>query len=178
LVVFSTDHGDNMGAHRLIEKGPFTYEQCYRLPMIAAYPGCLNPGSASDEFVYLQDLYPTFLEVAGLPLPTEPDTQSILDQIRGLGTSTDRHSIYAQFFAQLFTYEQRMIRTRTHKFVYNHSDIGELYDLENDPWEMRNLFDLPEAAAVQDDLKEKMRDHMERIKDPIRRRFDTIRHVY
>ena len=60
-----------------------------------------------------------------------------------------------------------MIRTRTHKFVYNPSDIGELYDLENDPWEMRNLFDLPEAKAIQDDLKAQMREHMVRIKDPI-----------
>ena len=178
VVVFSTDHGDNMGAHRLIEKGPFTYEQCYRLPIIAAYPGCEKPGSASDAFVYLQDLYPTFLEIAGLPQPTEPDTQSILDQIRGISTATGRDSIYAQFFAQLFTYEQRMIRTRTHKFVYNPSDIGELYDLETDPWEMHNLFDLPETQSIQDDLKTKMREHMERIKDPILGRFDTIRHVY
>jgi arylsulfatase A-like enzyme len=178
LVIFGTDHGDNMGAHRLIEKGPFTYEQCYRLPLITAYPGCANPGSLCDEFVYLQDLYPTFLEIAGAPEPTQPDTQSILAQIRGKGTPTNRDSIYAQFFAQLFTYEQRMIRTRTHKFVYNLSDMGELYDLEHDPWEMRNLFDLPEAQAIQDELKEKMMEHMERIQDPARRKFYTIRNVY
>jgi arylsulfatase A-like enzyme len=167
-----------MGAHRLIEKGPFTYEQCYRLPLITAYPGCENPGSVCDEFVYLQDLYPTFLEIAGAPGHTEPDTQSILDQIRGKSTPTHRDSIYAQFFAQLFTYEQRMIRTRTHKFVYNLSDMGELYDLEHDPWEMRNLFDLPETHAIQDELKEKMMEHMERIQDPARRKFNVIRHVY
>ena len=103
VVVFSTDHGDNMGAHRLIEKGPFTYEQCYRLPMIAAYPGCEKPGSASDAFVYLQDLYPTFLEIAGLPQPSEPDTQSILDQIRGKSLSTgQREYLYAIFRATIY----------------------------------------------------------------------------
>jgi arylsulfatase A-like enzyme len=178
LVVFSTDHGDNMGAHRLIEKGPFTYEQCYRLPMIAAHPDCESPGSVCDEFVYLQDLYPTFLEMAGRPLPDEPDTQSILDQVRGRDVPTGRDSVYAQFFAQLFRFEQRMIRTRTHKFVYNHSDIGELYDLVNDPWEMHNLIDLPETRGLQEQLMAQMREHMVRLNDPELRHFDTIRHVY
>ncbi len=89
-----------------------------------------------------------------------------------------RESIYAQFYAQLFPYEQRMVRTRRHKFVYNRSDIGELYDLVNDPWEMRNLFDLPEARAVQEDLKERMRAHMVRLGDPALGHFDGIRQVY
>lgn len=178
IVVFSTDHGDNMGAHRLIEKGPFTYEQCYRLPMIVAHPECEAPGSVSGEFVYLQDLYPTFLDVAGCSAPEEPDTQSILDQVLGRSVPTGRESVYAQFFAQLFTFEQRMVRTRTHKFVYNHSDIGELYDLVNDPWEMHNLIDLQETSALQDELIELMRDHMVRLDDPVLRHFDGIRHVY
>jgi len=178
IVVFSTDHGDNMGAHRLIEKGPFTYEQCYRLPMIVTHPECEAPGSVSDEFVYLQDLYPTFLDVAGRPAPEEPDTQSILDQVLGRSVPTGRESVYAQFFAQLFTFEQRMVRTRTHKFVYNHSDIGELYDLVNDPWEMHNLIDLQETESLQDELIEMMREHMVRLGDPILRHFDSIRDVY
>jgi arylsulfatase A-like enzyme len=177
LVVFSTDHGDNMGAHRLIEKGPFTYEQCYRLPMIAVDPECEAPGSVCDEFVYLQDLYPTFLEVAGRTQPLEPDTLSILDQMKGRGVSTGRASVYAQFFAQLFRFEQRMLRTRTHKLVYNHSDIGELYDLANDPWEMYNLFGLPEFKGLQGDLMAAMREHMLRLGDPILRDFDSVRHV-
>ncbi|MGC9346561.1 MAG: sulfatase-like hydrolase/transferase [Anaerolineae bacterium] len=178
LVIFGTDHGDNMGAHRLIEKGPFTYEQCYRLPLVVAHPGCEAPGSVCDEFIYLQDLYPTFLEMVGRPLPEEPDTQSILDQVKGIDALTGRDSVYAQFFAQLFRFEQRMIRTRTHKFVYNHSDIGELYDLVNDPWEMHNLIDLPETRELQEQLMAQMREHMVRLGDPILRQFDVIRHVY
>jgi arylsulfatase A-like enzyme len=71
-----------------------------------------------------------------------------------------------------------MVRTRTHKFVYNHSDIGELYDLVNDPWEMHNLADLPETAALQQQLMTMMRDHMVRLDDPELRHFDTISSVY
>ena len=178
LVVFTTDHGDMMGAHRLIEKGPFTYEQCYRLPMVAAHPACENPGSVSDEFVYLHDLFPTALEMAGVTPPDVPDSQSILDNILGRAAPTDRDSIYSAFYSQIFPFEQRMMRTRTHKLVFNVSDIGELYHMVNDPWEMRNLIDMPETKAVQRELMESMREHMVRLGDPLLRRFDSIRHVY
>ncbi len=178
LVVFSTDHGDNMGAHRLIEKGPFTYEQCYRLPFIAAHPGCQSPGRVCDEFVYLQDLFPTFLEIAGRPAPDAPDTMSILALLQGQDAATGRDSVYSQFYAQLFPFEQRMLRTRTFKFVFNRVDMGELYDMINDPWEMTNLIDLPETRAVQDELMDRMREQMARLNDPMLRHFDGIRYAY
>ncbi|MFH1084575.1 MAG: sulfatase-like hydrolase/transferase, partial [Chloroflexota bacterium] len=178
LVVFSTDHGDMMGAHRLIEKGPFTYEQCYRLPLIAAHPACAAPGSVCDEFVYLHDLFPTFLEAAGVQPPAVPDSQSILANMLGHATPTRRDSVYCAFTSQIFPFEQRMLRTRTHKFVYNRSDFGELYDMVNDPWELRNLVDLPETRALQQDLMARLRAHMERLDDPLLRPFDMIRDVY
>jgi arylsulfatase A-like enzyme len=180
LVVFTTDHGDMMGAHRLIEKGPFTYEQCYRLPMIAAHPSCEAPGSVCDEFVYLHDLFPTFLDVAGVTPPDVPDTQSILDSVLGRETAAglSRDSIYTAFLSQIFPFEQRMVRTRTHKLVYNRSDFGELYDMVADPWEMRNLIDMPETDAIQQELLGLMRGHMVRLDDPILRWFDMIRPVY
>jgi arylsulfatase A-like enzyme len=178
LVVFSTDHGDNMGAHRLIEKGPFAHEQCYRLPMIAAHPQCGAPGLVCDEFVYLQDLFPTFLELAGCSTPVVPDTRSILELMRGSDAPIGRDSIYTQFFEQLFPFEQRMIRTRTHKCVYNRTSIGELYDMVNDPHEMTNLFGQQEVHAVQEALMERMRAHMVRLGDPLLRDFDRIRCVY
>jgi arylsulfatase A-like enzyme len=178
LVVFSTDHGDMMGAHRLIEKGPFTYDQCYRLPMIAAHPSCQAPGSVCNEFVYLHDLYPTFLDIAGAKMPQVPDSQSILANMLGQAQPTERDSIYSSFYSQIFPYEQRMIRTHTHKLVYNRSDIGELYDLVNDPWEMRNLIDLPQTKEVQDKLLDAMRAHMVRLDDPLVRFFDQVRPVY
>ncbi|MDH5363003.1 MAG: sulfatase-like hydrolase/transferase [Aigarchaeota archaeon] len=178
LVVFTADHGDMMGAHRLIEKGPFTYEQCYRLPMVAAHPDCESSGIVYDEFVYLHDLFPTFLEIAEIAPPDVPDSTSMLNNLLGREESTGRDSIYSVFHSQIFPYEQRMLRTRTHKLVYNRSDIGELYDLVNDPWEMWNLIDLPETRAVQEELLDLMRQQMVRLDDPILGFFDRIRHVY
>jgi arylsulfatase A-like enzyme len=178
LVIFTTDHGDMMGAHRLIEKGPFTYEECYHLPMVITDPDCEAPGSVCDEFVYLHDLNPTFLEMAGGTPPDVPDSQSILDNVLGREAPTGRDSIYTAFQSQIFPFPQRMLRTRTHKLVYNVSDIGELYDMVADPWEMRNLIDMPETEALQNELLDRMREHMVRLDDPILRRFDVIRPVY
>lgn len=178
LIVVSTDHGDMMGAHRLIEKGPFTYDQCYRLPLIAVHPRCQAAGHVCDEFVYLHDLFPTFLDVAGVNPPDGLDGQSILANILGRDQPTGRESIFAAFTGHIFPYEQRMVRTRTHKLVYNRADIGELYDLVDDPWEMTNRIDLPDTRAIQRELLELLRGHLVRLGDPLLPAFDRIRHVY
>jgi arylsulfatase A-like enzyme len=178
LVVFTTDHGDQMGAHRLIEKGPFAYEETWRLPMVAAHPAVEAPGSVCDEFVYLHDLYPTFLEMAGRPSPGVPDSQSILANFLGQRASTGRDSVYGAFESQIFPSPLRFVRTRRHKLVYNRSEIGELYDLVDDPWELRNLIDHPGAQGIKGELLERMREHMVRLEDPILGAFDRIRQVY
>ena len=70
------------------------------------------------------------------------------------------------------------MRTRTHKLVYNRTEIGELYDLVNDPFELHNLIDDPAAQGIKADLLDRMRAHMVRLDDPALRFFDAIRPVY
>jgi hypothetical protein len=72
----------------------------------------------------------------------------------------------------------RFVRTRTHKLVYNQTDVDELYDLVDDPWEMRNLIDVPYHRDVKLDLADKLREHMVRLGDPILRTFDSLRYLY
>ena len=178
LVVFTTDHGDQMGSHKMIEKGCFAYEETWRLPLIASHPGCEEPGSVSDELVYLHDLFPTFLDLAGAQQPDVPDSQSILSNVMGQNTSTDRDSLYGIFTRHLFPAPFRFVRTRTHKLVYNLVGKGELYDLVNDPGELNNLFGQPEAADIQADLLARLREHMVQLDDPLLRQFDVMRNVY
>ncbi|MEA3406618.1 MAG: sulfatase-like hydrolase/transferase [Chloroflexota bacterium] len=178
MIIFGTDHGDMMGAHRMIEKGPFAYEESWRLPLVVAHPDCETPGTICDEFVYLQDLYPTFLEMAGIAPPEVPDTQSILNNVLGRKTPTDRESVYGAFHSHIFPTPLRFVRTRTHKLVYNRCDRGELYSLIDDPWELHNLMNTPEMAATQQQLMERLRQYMIRLDDPIQGAFDRIRHVY
>ena len=139
---------------------------------------CQAPGSVCDEFVYLHDLFPTFMEIAGLGPTGAEDSKSILGQVLGRGEATGRESIYSSFYSQIFPYEQRMVRTHRHKLVYNRSDIGELYDLVADPWEMRNLIDMPETKVLQNELLDTMRAHMVRLGDPLLGFFDQVRPIY
>lgn len=178
LVVMATDHGDNMGAHKLFEKGPFFDDECFRIPLVAAHPECRRPGTHTDELVYLQDLFPTLLEAAGEAGDAQPDTQSILPLVEGEEAGTGRDSVYCQFNAQIQTHVSRMVRTKTHKFVFNQSDMGELYDLVEDPHELHNLFGLPEHRDTQEALMQLMQEHMERVDDPLYREFMRVRYIY
>jgi len=178
IVLFSTDHGDNMGAHKLFEKGPYFDDECFRLPMIAAHPECARPGSATDEFVYMQDLFPSLLEMAGLEPPEQPDTQSIAPLLAGQEERTGRDSVYCQFNNQIQRHPSRMVRTHTHKFVFSQADMGELYDLEADPHELENLFGRPEHRETQERLMVLMEEHMERVSDPMRGPFRQVRSIY
>jgi len=178
LVVFTTDHGDQMGAHRMVEKGPFAYEESWRLPMVAAHPACRAPGSICHEFVYLSDLFPTFAEIAGQPAPQVPDSQSILANMLGQDSPTGRESVYGAFQGHLFPTPLRFVRTRTHKLVYNRTQINELYDLLADPHELHNLIAAPETATIKQDLLQRMREHMVRLEDPILSSFDRMSGVF
>jgi len=185
MVVFGTDHGDMMGAHRLIEKGPYAYEESFRLPLVVAHPECLAPGSACDEFVYLHDLFPTFLELAGAS-PVPCDGHSILGAILGDGRVPRRESIYGYSHHGL-PHSMRMVRTRTHKLTLAPSAMGatadlardawhlfELYDLVNDPHEMTNLIDRPSVGNVQEQMLALMRQHMVDLEDPLLPTLDAL----
>jgi arylsulfatase A-like enzyme len=178
LVVYTTDHGDQMGSHGMIEKGPFAYEESWRLPMVAAHPANAAPGSVCREFVQLTDLFPTFLEAAGLAPPDVPDSQSILANVLGQEAPTGRDSVYGAFYGHILPTPLRWVRTKRFKLVYNLCDIGELYDLEADPGELHNLIADPALAETKRALLDEMRAHMVRLKDPALRDFDGIRHVY
>ncbi|MFP3896689.1 MAG: sulfatase-like hydrolase/transferase [Anaerolineales bacterium] len=192
LVIFSSDHGDMMGAHRLIEKGPFGYEESFRLPFVAAHPHCETPGSVRGEFVYLQDLFPTFLEMAGITPPEECDTKSILENIVGRDDTLERHSVLERdsvygYSGHGLPTSLRMVRTREHKLVLTPSERGVIHDLLNDPWEtlelydvahdpyeMHNLIGLPETRDAQEEMMERMAQYMSRLDDPLQ---DYVQHI-
>ena len=71
-----------------------------------------------------------------------------------------------------------MVRTRTHQFTFNPGDIGELYDLGRDPYQLKNRFGDPAYADIQADLMWRMGEHMEELGDPVRGWFRRISPVY
>lgn len=157
IIIFTSDHGEALGDHGLMYKGCRFYEGLVRVPLIfqAAPHWGLKAGLKSDALVELLDLSATLLELAGVDIPTSHQGQSLLPILRG-DTSADhlRDFVRCEYFDALaseFTGGNgafaTMHRTRTHKLTIYHSlegQVGELYDLQSDPWEHRNLWDDPD----------------------------------
>lgn len=159
IVVFTADHGDMCGSHRMMDKHYILYDDVVHVPLVIRYPpSAQDEGkggrSRCDKFVYnFLDLAPTFLEAAGL---TEDDPgdlhgRSLLGLVRGQAPDDWRDSVVASYNGQQFgLYTQRMIRTDRWKYVWNTTDVDELYDLIADPAELVNRI---EDDAVSDTIR-------------------------
>ncbi|MEE2657141.1 MAG: sulfatase-like hydrolase/transferase [Candidatus Latescibacterota bacterium] len=178
IVVYTTDHGDCLGAHKLIEKGEFMYDEIYRIPLVIADPRCKAPGSTNDDLVYLQEVTASLLDAAGVGVPDHFDGDSFLPAIRGQHLKWDRDDVYCVFERHFTVAQQRMVRTRTHQFTFNSADQGELYDLQADPYQLHNRYGDPDLEDVRLDLMQRMRGHMERLDDPLNGRYRIISQVY
>jgi len=163
LFVFASDHGDMMGRHQLMDKGAFMYDDTYRIPMVVRGPAVQE--GVCDEFVYLHDLFETLLDTAGSESIPDNDGRSLKPLLTAAEGWESRDEIFGEFDRQIVTYPQRMIRTRTHKFIYNTGDIGELYDLEKDPHEMQNEARNPAYKDIKEDLKARLLAHLKSTKD-------------
>jgi arylsulfatase A-like enzyme len=178
IIIFTADHGDCLGAHKLIEKGEFMYDEIYRIPLVVAHPNCQQPGSVNDDFVYLHDLTSTAIDIAGLDVPAHMDGQSILPAMMGDHTFNGRDSIYAVFHRHFTVAEQRMVRTHTHQFTFNSADQGELYDLVADPYQLHNVYGQPAYEPIRQDLMQRMEAYMETLDDPLLGWFRRMGSVY
>ncbi len=178
IIVYTSDHGDCLGAHKLIEKGEFMYDEIYRIPLVIAHPDCQAPGTACDEFVYLHEIMLSSLDAAGLEVPADLDGQSFLPAIEGRPFANGREEVYCVFDRHFTVVNQRMVRTRTHQFTFNSGDPGELYDLQRDPYQLDNVYGDPAYEAVRQDLMGRMNRYMEELGDPLRGWFGRIKGAY
>jgi arylsulfatase A-like enzyme len=145
VVFYTTDHGDMLGSHRIFNKGMNMYEETHHIPFLVSGPGVTRPGATQsdatcDSFISLVDLMPTFLDIAGVEHPEDLDGRSLLPLLKGEAPVDWPDDVLCEFHgyeAALCTI--RMIRTDRWKYVYNPCSVDELYDLESDPQELRNL---------------------------------------
>ncbi len=178
IIIYTADHGDCLGAHRLIEKGEFMYDEIYRIPMVVAHPECTNPGTSSDEFIYLHDIMPTAIDIAGVDMPEDLDGVSFLPSMEGKPYRNGREEVYCVFDSHFTVANQRMIRTKTHQFTFNSGDPGELYDLQSDPYQLNNVYGNPNYESVRKDLMTRMNQYMMELNDPLYRWYGRIQGAY
>ena len=155
LVVFTTDHGHFYGHHGLIAKGPFHYEDMIKVPMIVRQPGTVPAGVRSNAIQSLVDLPVTFLHACGI---TVPDDMTGLDQLgtwRGDAAARD-HAI-VEFHHQPTTIHMRTYVDERYKLtIYCNRPYGEIFDLQNDPGELDNLWDNPDHVGLKEQLLVRM----------------------
>ena len=166
LVIYSTDHGDFMGGHGLMDKHFSFYDDIARIPLVIRAPGQLEPGRTSEAFASGSiDIARTILEAAGVEAPESFVGQDLV--ALAAGQATPRTYAYAQYFGtESGAYSCRMIRDARYKFVYHPvGDCHEFYDLETDPGELDNKIDDPALAPEIKRLKAQIYDEMKAAGD-------------
>lgn len=145
IIVFTSDHGDFMGAHRLMLKGIPAFEEIYRVPLIIKGPG-IPAGRQVGKIVSLLDLAPTLVQLTtGGSFPCYGRSLTSLLQADQAEWESEA---FAECHGQRFFYTQRTLWRENYKYVFNGFDEDELYDLAADPCEMRNLAHDPTFQPV------------------------------
>lgn len=171
IVIYTSDHGDMCGGHGMVDKHYVMYDDIVRVPLVVRWPGVVPEGVQSDKFVYnALDLPPTLLSALGMEVPEFFQGRSMLPILKGEDVSGWREEVVSTYNGQQFgLYTQRMIRNCRWKYVWNTTDVDELYDLESDPNELRNLIHEPEHMQVISGLRKKLYEVLERDGDELAR---------
>jgi len=157
-IVFAGDNGYLLGEHRRGDKRA-AYNESMRIPWVMRMPGVIPAGSQVDELVLNIDLAPTLLDLAGVKAPAIMQGKSVLPLFAAKKPDW-RDSFLFTYWRDLVPNIPRIVSVRTDRYIYSTypdlDDIDELYDLKNDPYEMKNLAESPEHKALLNEMKAKM----------------------
>ena len=174
LIIYTSDQGFYMGEHGWFDKR-FMYEESFRTPLLARLPG----GMKGDipEMVQNIDHAATFLQLAGVEIPEDIQGESYLSLLKGEKPKDWRKSLYYHFYEYPGEHAVKRhygIRTERYKLIHFYHDIDawELYDLQEDPSEMDNIYGDEKYADLVDSLKVELRKLQEQYDDPIAQKYE------
>jgi hypothetical protein len=159
-IIQTSDHGYLLGEWRMFDKR-LMHEPSIRVPLMVRYPRRIPAGTVRTEIALDIDLAPTFLDLAGLPIPNHMQGKTLLPLAK-----TPDASFRKEWYFEYYEWPNpekvppcRGIRTERYKLIQYvlEPQEFELYDLERDPKEMRNLYGIPEFASVQQHLLERLK---------------------
>ena len=152
VIVYTSDQGFFLGEHGWFDKR-FMYEECLRMPFVIRYPKIIKAGSTSKAICMNVDFGPTFLDLAGIEVPTEMQGRSFRKVLEKKGRIPAgwREAAYYHYYeypAEHSVKRHYGIRTSDCKLIHFYNDIDqwEMYDMKADPQEMRNVYDDPAYA--------------------------------
>lgn len=171
IIVYTSDQGFYMGEHGWFDKR-WMYEESFRTPLVMRFPQSYNAHGKITQLVQNIDYAPTFLELAGIPVPDHIQGKSLLPLITSDGKTEWRKSLYYHYYEFPGEHAVRRhygIRTDRYKLIHFYNDIDEweLFDLQNDPSEMKNLYGIAEFQNLGDSLKIELKKLQEQYHDPI-----------
>lgn len=167
LVIFTTDHGDMVGAHGCIGKsiGSF-YDDLVRIPLVMRLPGRIPPGTVVPQPVSQIDYMPTILDYLGLDAPQKTHGRSMRPLVEGRRVEWRDYAFCQRANAS------RMLRTERYKLFYRPKPRAvALYDLREDPHEDRNLAKDPAHAKTVRQMHQRLLEVMAADGDPARAAF-------
>ncbi len=174
LVVFTSDHGEFLGSHRLSGKGPAMYDEITRVPLLVRWPGVAPAGTCAPHPVSHIDIVPTILAAAGLPLPKLLEGRSLTATLTD-PTLRENPAVFLEFGRYEIDHDgfggfqpMRCVFDGRHKLTINLLAGDELYDLASDPGEVCNQIDSSAHAAIRNALHDQLLDWMNRTRDPFR----------
>jgi N-acetylglucosamine-6-sulfatase len=176
VVVYSSDNGFFAGEHGLNDKRAM-YEESIRVPFIVHYPRLVKPGSTFDQMVLNIDLAPTMLDFAGVPIPGAMHGRSFRPALEGRDPKGRESWLYEYYWDRPYPFDPTQYGVRTHRYKYiRYPDVGnsdptypmkgelpydELYDLQSDPLETRNLAKDPAASGLLRQMQDLLRKQLE-----------------
>ena len=176
LVVYTSDQGFYMGEHGWFDKR-FMYEESFNTPLLMHLPKGLNARGDINEMVQNIDYAPTFLEIAGVEIPEDIQGKSLLPLLRGGEEPVEwRDALYYHFYeypAEHAVKRHYGVRTERYKLIhfYKDIDVWELYDLQEDPSEMNNIYGKPGTEEITKQMLHRLKELQEEYDDPIRHQF-------
>lgn len=162
IVIYSSDQGFFLGEHGWYDKR-WMYEESLRTPLIIRWPGVATPGATCDRMVQNVDMAPTILEMAGVDAVDTMQGTSLVPLVKGQDPGDWRDAVYYHYHQEdsgrtAHTVARHYgVRTSRYKlmYIYDYGD-WELYDLEKDPHEIKNVYSSGAYAAVRDRLKRRL----------------------
>lgn len=167
IVIYMSDQGFYMGEHGWFDKR-FMYEESFRTPMVMRYPGKIKPGSINNDLVMNVDIAPTILEAAGVPIPADMQGASFLPLVTQ-NKAKGRAALYYHYYenGEHAVSPHFGISTGRYKLIrfYKRVEGWELYDLRNDQYEMKNLYNLPQYKKLVAQLKKQLLQLIDKYED-------------
>ncbi|MFN0108027.1 MAG: sulfatase [Blastocatellia bacterium] len=158
IVIYTSDQGFFLGEHNFFDKR-FMYEESLRTPLLVRWPGKIKPGSVSKSMVLNLDFAATMLDAAGVKVPADMQGRSFLPLLLGKTPANWRRSMYYRYYhpGHHNVAAHYGVRTERYKLIFfNKLNQWELYDLQKDPTEMKNLYNDPAYKKTVEDLKKEL----------------------